>query len=401
VKERFDIVIAGAGMMGLTAAALLARSACAGQLRLTIVDAGKPPKFDVAGDIDLRVSAISPGSAQLLGDAGVWPGIRSLRACPFVSMRVWDADGSVDGAETLRFDAADLAVPELGCIVENTLVQDRLLQAIADRGQSVRFATRIQALHAAGDRFLVRLGDGTVLRPELLIGADGNQSFVRDEAGIKVRSWPYPQSAFVVHVRPEKPHRNTAWQRFLRSGPLALLPLTDGRVSVVWSTSTEETKRALEAPDDELGRMLGEASDGVLGKLTPGGRRGAFPLHAQFARRYTMPGLVLVGDAAHSVHPLAGQGANLGFADVAALIKQIEEALAHGEHPGDLPVLRRYERARKGANQLMLGFVDGVSRLFGSDLASVARLRGTGMRLFNRSGPIRRQVLQVALGLRR
>lgn len=387
-------------MIGLTAAALLAKSANAGLLRLTIVDAGNAPKFDVAGDIDLRVSAISPGSALVLGDAGAWREIRSLRACPFTSMRVWDADGSADGPETLRFDASDLAVPELGCIVENTLVQHQLLQALADCGQPVSFATPIRELHAAGDRFVVRLGDGAVLRPELLIAADGSHSLIRTKAGIKVRSWRYPQSALVTHVRPEKPHGDTAWQRFLRSGPLALLPLADGRVSVVWSTSAEETSQAVGASDDELGQMLSEASDGVLGALMASGPRAAFPLRAQFARQYALPGLALIGDAAHSVHPLAGQGANLGFSDVAALVKQIDEALAHGEHPGDLPVLRHYERSRKGANQLMLGFTDGISRLFASQFTPVARLRGTGMRLFNRSGPLRRQALQVALGLR-
>jgi 2-octaprenylphenol hydroxylase len=316
-------------------------------------------------------------------------------------MQIWDADGSPEGPETLCFDAAELAVPELGWIVENVLIQHQLIKMLGECAQPLRFGTSIARVHAAGDRYLVNLSDGSVLRPELLIAADGSNSFVRSEAGIKVRSWRYPQSAFVCHARPDKHHDNTAWQRFLRKGPIALLPLADGRITVVWSTTTVQAKQALEVPDDELGKMLSDASGRVLGQLTAGGPRGTFPLGALFARRYALPGLALLGDAAHSVHPLAGQGANLGFADAAVLASEIERALQHGEHPGDMPVLRRYERRRKGANQLMLRFIDSISRLFASESAPIGWLRGSGMTLFNRSGSIRLQAAQVALGLRR
>ncbi len=401
MNGKFDIVIAGAGMVGLTLASLLRQTKFAEKLRVTVVDSGNEPRFDVTEDIDLRVSAISPGSAEILDRAGVWKEIRSIRACPFAAMRVWDADSDVEGPETLRFDAADFALPELGTIVENTLIQDRLLHRLVKDGQAVRFAARINRAQSDGDRYLVDVADAPPLRPELLIAADGSNSFVRNAAGIGLRSWRYAQSAFVTHVRPERHHCDTAWQRFLRSGPIALLPLADGRVSVVWSTSDELAREAVAASDGELGRMLGEASDFVLGKLQPAGPRGAFPLQAQYATQYALPGLVLVGDAAHSVHPLAGQGANLGIADAAVLTEMIGEALARGDHPGDLPCLRRYERARKGANQLMLRFIDGISELFASESATVSRLRSSGMRLFNHSGPVRRQVARVALGLRR
>jgi 2-octaprenylphenol hydroxylase len=401
MNGKFGVVIAGAGIVGLTLASLLKRSEFSEKLRVTVVDSGNRPRFDVSADVDLRVSAISPGSAEVLDRAGVWQEVRSIRACPFAAMRVWDADGNVDGPETLRFDAADFALPELGTIVENALIQDRLLHRLAKHGQAVRFAARIQKVQSAGDRYLVDVADTPPLRPELLIAADGSNSFVRNAAGMRSRSWPYAQSAFVTHVRPERHHRHTAWQRFLRSGPIALLPLADGRVSVVWSTSEDVAKRAIAASDGELGRMLGVASDFVLGKLQPAGPRGTFPLQAQYATQYALPGLVLVGDAAHSVHPLAGQGANLGLADAAVLTDMIGEALARGDHPGDMPCLRRYERARKGANQLMLWFIDGISELFASESATVSRLRSGGMRLFNRSGPVRRQVARVALGLRR
>ncbi|MDH4048402.1 MAG: UbiH/UbiF/VisC/COQ6 family ubiquinone biosynthesis hydroxylase [Gammaproteobacteria bacterium] len=401
MNERFDIVIAGAGMVGLTIAALLAKSTHAERFNVSVLDAGPEPHFDVAQEPALRVSAISPGSAEILSDAGVWDDILSTRACPYQSMRVWDATGDIDGPETLHFDAADLGVPELGFIVENALIRDRLLRNLAQSGQSVQFNTRILDLHAAGDRYLVSVANRPSLRPELLVAADGSNSGVRNAAGIKVRSWNYSQSALVTQVHCKRHHAYTAWQRFLRSGPLALLPLSDGRVSIVWSTSTDEAERAAVASDEELGRMLTDASDAVLGQLVPGGPRATFPLRAQFAEQYARPGLVLTGDAAHSVHPLAGQGANLGLADAAALVAEIEAALAGGEFPGDLPALRRYERARKGANQLMLRFIDSISRLFAAETRPMASLRSGGMRLFNRSGPIRRQAIQVALGLRR
>jgi 2-octaprenylphenol hydroxylase len=218
---------------------------------------------------------------------------------------------------------------------------------------------------------------------------------------LQTRSWRYGQTALVTHLRTERHHAQTAWQRFLPSGPLAFLPLEDGRVSIVWSTSDQEARDALAASGDELAQLLDDASDGVLGKLTPDGPRAVFPLHARYARNYAVPGLVLVGDAAHSVHPLAGQGVNLGLADAAQLVSAIGTALGNGEYPGDLPALRRYERARKGENQVMLRFIDGIARLFASEVEPLERLRGTGMRLFNRSGPVRRLAIEQALGLRR
>jgi 2-octaprenylphenol hydroxylase len=211
--------------------------------------------------------------------------------------------------------------------------------------------------------------------------------------------WPYDQTALVTHLRPTRPHQATAWQRFLREGPLGVLPLADGRVSVVWSTSPDLAKRGADASDEELGRMLTDASDKVLGNLSVAGPRGAFPLGAQHAQRYVLPGIALIGDAAHAIHPLAGQGANLGLQDAAELADVIETALQKGLHPGDQPVLRRYERARRGANATMLHFMTGLNRLFTTDSRLVGELRAVGMRIFNRSGPIRERAVKVALGV--
>jgi len=399
MNRPLDIVVVGAGITGLAVAVLLAQSRHRNRMRVTIVDAGKRPVFDKTEDVSLRVSAIASGSAEFFSSIDVWQEIVSERACPYRDMRVWDSLGYAEGPDALRFEAAEFAVSELGFIVENSLIQHALLQKLGAMDQAVSFETPIRDIAPSDHRFSVGFADGSTLTADLIVGADGAGSFVRKSADISIDAWAYPQSAFVTHLRPEKSHKHTAWQRFLRSGPVALLPLADGRVSVVWSTTPEQADQAIAASDDDLAEMLGDATDRVLGRLVPEGPRGSFPLKAQHAGRYVLPGLALIGDAAHAVHPLAGQGANLGLADAAKLVSVIDEAIGNDEHPGDLRVLRSYERARKGANQTMLYFIDSLNRLFSSESDSVAKLRGSGMRLFNLSGPIRDRAVQVALGL--
>jgi 2-octaprenylphenol hydroxylase len=400
MKREFDVLIAGAGMVGLTVALLLAQGDTNDQLNISVVDAGVVPEFKPGQDVSLRVSAISSGTVSLLARIGAWNAIADARACPFRDMVVWDASGSVEGPETLHFDAAEFAVSQLGYIVENILLQDSLLAALDSTSVCMHFATAVKSVQKCEDRYIVEYGDGKTMTPELLIGADGASSLVRNSAGITVKTWKYTQSAFVTHLQPATSHRNTAWQRFHTDGPVALLPLDDGRVSTVWTTTPEQAEMLLKAPDPQMESLLTEATDNVLGSLTAAGPRASFPLKSQHADRYVLQGLALVGDAAHAVHPLAGQGANLGLADAEALAHVIGEALAANEHPGDLPILRRYERERKTANKTMLHFIDGLNRLFSNDSTRLARLRGTGMALFNRSGPIREHAVRVALGIR-
>ena len=383
-------------MVGLSVAALLSRNE---GFKVILVDAGPRPTFD-PNQVSLRLSSIAPGSIDLLESVGAWEEIAATRACPFRDMKVWDAIGSVDGPETLSFESAEFAVPQLGYIVENSLVKRALLNQLSLLPASVKYETAIRSIKKNDHRYEVVLADGSIMTPDLLVGADGARSFVRCCAGIEVETRRHDQKALVTMLQPEFSHRHTALQRFLQDGPIGILPLLDGRVSIVWSTTPDKTDAALEMADDELGVLLTDITDGALGRLVPAGPRGTFPLKSQHADRYVLEGLVLVGDAAHTIHPLAGQGVNLGFADARQLADVLIAAVERDEDIGDLPTLRAFERLRKGDNQTMLRFMDFLNRLFSNDSVSLARLRGAGMYLFNKSGAIRERVVKTALGIR-
>ena len=399
MNDVFDVVVAGAGVTGLALAARLATGRHFASLRITVVDAAPRPGVH-PDDVALRVSAIATGSAQFLESVGAWQHLAGSRVCPYDRMLVWDEDDTPGSAATLDFDAAEFGIPQLGFIVENVLLQDALLRCLDETDATVCFEQPIRLLRQAGRRYELEFDGGNTSRADLVIGADGARSMVRKAVGIDTSRWPYEQTAIVTHLRPELAHDATARQRFLRDGPLGILPLADGRVSIVWSTTPETARRAIDADDAALGRMLTDASDHVLGRLEVVGPRGAFPLVAQHARRYVVPRLALIGDAAHAIHPLAGQGANLGLQDAAELASVVETALDEGLHPGDQPVLRRYERARKGANATMLHLMTGLNRLFATDSRVIGEVRTAGMRLFNRSGPIKERAVKVALGIR-
>ena len=383
MKRRFEIVIVGGGVTGLTLATLLGKCDHADALDITLIEAAPRPSFSVKDPVALRVSAIASGSADVLSSVGAWPHVVAARLSAYDSMRVWDENDSPESGSALRFDAADFAVPQLGFIVENVLLQYALLMALDNTNVVLRFDSTIEALPGA----------------DLVVGADGVRSRVRELAGIGIQRRPYEQTAFVTHLTPENGHNQTAWQRFLRDGPLGMLPLADGRISVVWSTGPELAQAALAASDAEIGRMLTEASDFVLGELKVAGPKAVFPLCAQTADETVRAGVALIGDAAHAIHPLAGQGANLGLQDAVELAQVIDQAIGRGLHPGDRPVLRRYERARKGANLTMLHLMTGLNRLFATDSTLAGEIRMAGMRLFNRSGPIRERAVKVALGV--
>ncbi len=384
-------------MTGLGLAAALADDA---RCTVRLIDAGAPPEFSVDEDVGLRVSALAPATVEMLENVGAWSRILASRACPYDKMQIWDAAAPPDGPATVRFDASEFAAAELGFIVENELIRYALFESLQNSQVIVDFGEPLTAIERRNEAW--QLGYGSArFTTDLLIAADGSNSFVRESAGIPVDRTAYEQVAVVTHLVPAEPHNFTARQRFLETGPIGLLPLADGRVSVVWSTTPEQAARVMRFSDADLGARLSEASDYVLGDLEVAGPRGSFPLGAAHARHYVQAGLALVGDAAHTVHPLAGQGVNLGIADVQELAGTITRALDAGEFPADRPVLRRYERARRGQNAAMINLLTGLNRLFAADSALVGDLRRAGMRLFNLAEPARRKAVDIAFGTSR
>lgn len=395
MRQDYDVVVIGGGLVGLATAGLLADASK--QLNVTVMDASATPPRDEP-DLGLRVSAIANGSIDLLERLGAWDRVADDRRTAYEHMRVWDAADAPDSASALRFDAADFGLPYLGYIVENAAIQRALLHRLKVLGVELRYGARVDAIERDETAVTLSLEDGETITADLLIGADGARSRVRECLGIDIRQIRYGQTAIVAHLQPERSHAATAWQRFLPSGPVALLPLPDGRVSTVWSTNRPD--EALAADDATLGRLLTDATDGVLGELTVDGPRGDFPLLAHHAATYVAENVALVGDAAHAVHPLAGQGANLGLQDAAMLADVVADALSRGVHPGERRVLRRYERARKGDNATMVHGLTALNRLFASNLPLTSELRRAGMQLFNLSGPIRERVVERAIGTR-
>jgi len=311
-------------------------------------------------------------------------------------MRVWDAGGSGD----IHFDSAELGEPYLGHILESRVIEKALLDVVADLpGVNLFCPARVKAFEDQGGRQQVELQDGRLLGAKLLVGADGKDSLVRGYAGIHARASDYGQQALVAVISTQYPHAETAWQRFLPSGPLAFLPLTDGRCSIVWSADSDEARRLMELDDAGFCAALGEAFDYRLGKVLDCGERLLFPLRRQYAERYVAPRLALVGDASHVVHPLAGQGVNLGLKDVRELSDTLLQARQKQRDIGSLSVLRRYERARKGDNMATMLVMDGFKHLFGSRVAPLRWARNLGLNLVDAAPPLKNQIMRAAMGL--
>jgi 2-octaprenylphenol hydroxylase len=389
MSHDFDVVVAGGGMVGSALALLLVDWARVPAARIAVIEP-HPSTPPVPGSpIGLRVSNISPVNRRRLTELGAWQRLDPSRIASVQAMAIWHEQVPPDGPDTLRFDAAESNAPELGVIVENLALQAALQAACRDAG-IIAIEDRLAAVDVAVDGVRVSLRSaGAPLRAELLVGADGAASSVRNLLGMPAGTRDYGQRAIVATVNVSRPHCGTAFQRFLCTGPLALLPLPGMQCSIVWSATEDLAGGLLELPPEQFSVRLTEASAGVLGTLELAGERGAFPLRRLSAARYVAPRAALVGDAAHVIHPLAGQGVNQGFEDAAALAAALAERPAR-ESVGAAAALRRYQRERRAGNALVGGVVDGLDALFTASPAPVSWAARTGMALVARSAAMRR-----------
>lgn len=386
----FDIAVVGGGMVG----ASVALAAALAGLRVALLERKEPSRDWPQPGYDTRVSALTRASQVMLQNLGAWRHMQAMRVTPYERMRVWDRQGSGE----IRFDAADIGEPDLGHIVENRVIVAALWRELdAQPGVEYLGGKTVRALELGSPARLL-FEDGTDLSAQLLVAADGARSRLRELAGIGQHGRDYDQQAVVATVLAEQGNAATAWQRFMPRGPLALLPLERERFSIVWSTSPDEARELLELPRSQFDTRLTRASEGVCGRLQLDGERAAFPLRLQHANAYVRPGLALVGDAAHVIHPLAGQGVNLGLLDAGVLVDVLTAARQSGEPLGGMGVLRRYERGRKGHNLAVQYAMDGFKHLFSNSNPGLYLLRNLGLGLANRFPAMRHGFERVALG---
>lgn len=436
----YDVIVSGGGMVGSLLAAALGKAG----MGVLVLESSKPASFEPQSDYDLRVSALSIASERMLKVLGAWDGINARRAAPFRQMKVWDGEqgGSTmfDAADQLEkekkdksesdgageTDGLDDAVHHLGTIVENRVIQLALHDVIQKlESVELRAPASLKSFDTRLDCIAVELEDGSIATARLLVGADGARSRVRELAGIGVQQSRYPQEALVATVATELPQQDITWQRFLPSGPQALLPLQGQRASMVWYHSQEEVQRLKALTDSEFLDAMHNAFPAETGKLTGISGRGSFPLFRSHAERYVTERIALIGDAAHTVHPLAGQGVNLGLLD-AAVLAEVILAAAHGfakssakssansgalsgqsqmaaKHRvrdfGQLRTLRAYQRWRRAENTVMINILDGFYRAFTPHTQPFQKLRSALMDTAGRIKPLRRLIMQHAMGV--
>ncbi|MCU1731260.1 MULTISPECIES: 2-octaprenyl-3-methyl-6-methoxy-1,4-benzoquinol hydroxylase [unclassified Pseudomonas] len=394
---RADLLIVGAGMVGSALALALQHSG----LEILLLDGSSlsVPRFDDAAPFEPRVSALSAASQRILDRLGAWQGISERRASPYSDMQVWDGSGTGQ----IHFSAASVHADVLGHIVENRVVQDGLLERLHDSEIGLLANARLERMRRSGDEWLLTLADGRNLRAPLVIAADGANSAVRRLTGCETREWDYLHHAIVTSVRCAEPHQNTAWQRFTDEGPLAFLPLQrDGKqdwCSIVWSTTPERAEKLMPLPDDAFCAELERAFEGRLGAVLQADPRVCVPLRQRHAKRYVAEGLALIGDAAHTIHPLAGQGVNLGFLDAAVLAEELLKAYERGERLADVKVLSRFERRRMPHNLALMAAMEGFERLFQADPLPLRWLRNSGLKWVEQMPEAKALFVRQALGL--
>jgi len=393
MTNHYEVIVCGGGMVGAATACALAK----GGIKVALLDRFNPERQWPQEPIDNRVSALTKASQNILEMLGAWPDMVQRGVCAYRDMRVWDARS--DGE--LHFDCADTLFAELGHLVENRVT----VAALWDVLDTLPSATCITPAKVVDMQLLdqsrqLRLEDGRLLDAELVIAADGRDSALRTMAGINVTGWDYHQDGLVATVTTEKSHQFTAWQRFLEQGPLAFLPLNNGQCSIVWTLSSATSKSYLALNDKDFLQFLEQASGGILGKMLAIGPRAAFPLRFQYANNTIEQRFALCGDAAHAMHPLAGQGVNAGLLDAAALAELILLAKQEKRPLSSPQLLRRYERWRKGDNLMMMASMDMLNKTYLATMPPLVSLRSTGMNCINNTALLKACFNNYAMGLR-
>jgi 2-octaprenylphenol hydroxylase len=391
MNKQYDVIVIGAGMVGLTVANCLANT----ELEILVLDHHPLLSGWQLPEVAGRVSAINCRSQDIFIECGAWQRMTALRVSPYQHMHVWDSEGT----GVIDFDSAQMDQAELGHIIENDVLTTALQQNLKDCKHVTLLApVQLQEMrrHGVGMELITSAGS---FHAPLLIGADGAHSWLRQQCHIELTQQSYEHKAIVATVTTEKPHQQTAWQRFLPTGPLAFLPLSDPhQCSIVWSSVPQKADFLMEQEDESFKTLLATAFDHQLGKMVAVGPRACYPLHMRHAKDYTQEGIALIGDAAHTIHPLAGQGVNLGIADAHELATVIRDALARRQRYGKHAILRRYERARKAETSAMILTMAGFKELFASENTWVTRLRNQGLSLVNRCTPVKSLIMRQAMG---
>ncbi len=385
-----DVVIVGGGMVGLTLACALKDT----DLNVVIIERSESEARLSLGR-DCRVSAIVAGTVDMLHGIGVWSQMEAQTQA-IAAMRIWDDQrfGSI------RFEAEEIERDALGYLVENSLLTHALLDVLHDaRNIEWRCPAALDDVHWKASHVEVKLDDGSLLHTPLIVGADGGNSWLRSQAGIQVWSHRFGQRGIVATVRPQFNHRGIAYQRFLPTGPLAMLPMSGGLCSIVWSADDNEADRLMALDDDAFKEALQLAFGPQLGRIEEVGERAAFPLRSQLAKHMVRPRLALIGDAAHQVHPLAGLGVNLGIRDAMALAQELADARRFKEDIGSMDVLERMRRNRLPDVLAVMGSMEGFHHLFTSKIPGIPLLRGAGMRIVGNAGALKSLLMRRSTGL--